>query len=129
MPTRPVTLLGKTKALYEWVLGFYVIITGIVALTAMIKVGNSYLLKLPTSVENLLLVSDLVIGGILLAIWGEKATVDPIKSVSLGIALIVFSLIAMCKFSVPGLILGTVLVSIGFYLLAHGSLELVVKKS
>ena len=123
MPLRHVTILGRTKALYEWVLGFYVIITGIIVLASMVIVGTRPLIALPEGVRNWLIVSDLIIGGLLLAIWGEHASADPKKSVATGLALIVFSYVLMTQFELPGLLLGTILMTIGVYLAVHGILE------
>ena len=128
MPLRPVTILGRTKALYEWILGLYVIFTGILVLANLVIIGNKPLLPMPDNVRNCLIVSDLIIGGFLLAIWGEHASADPKKSTAGGLALIIFSYILMTNFSLPGLILGTILVTLGVYLFVHGILDFIEKK-
>jgi peptidoglycan/LPS O-acetylase OafA/YrhL len=128
MPLRPVTILGRTKALYEWVLGLYVIFTGILVLASFVVVGKTALVPMPDAVRNALIVSDLIIGGFLLAVWGEHASTDPKKSAAGGLALIVFACILLTQFALPGLVLGTILVTLGVYLFVHGLLELAVQR-
>ncbi|NPA86064.1 MAG: hypothetical protein GXO42_01520 [bacterium] len=128
MVRKRVILLGKEKALYEWILGFFVIITGIIVLCSLIVIAGKELLPLPELARNVLITLDLLIGGILLAIWGEQATLNPVKSVAAGFSLLVFGILLLVFFGVPGIVLGTVIVSIGVYLIAHGILELSCSK-
>ena len=126
MPRRRIEFLGKEKALYEWVLGFFIIIFGLLVLCSYLPAPEGgALFPMPKTLRNALTVVIFVIGGILLAIWGEQASHDPIKSVSMGLGTVGFSILLILFYNTYGLILGTVFFPMGLYLFVHGLLELI----
>jgi len=126
-----VTIWGREKHILEWIGGFFVIIFGIITICSYITTPQGgYLIPLPAKVKNILSVLVIIVGSILLAIWGERASVDPIKSVAMGAGLFGFGVVLLIEHSVLGtisIIVGATTIPIALYLIIHGVLEIICK--